>query len=362
MELAVVIPTFNEAGNIEPLVQRLEHSLRGVQWEAIFVDDDSTDGTAQRIREVAMRHPSVRCLRRIGRRGLSSACIEGMLSSHARYFAVMDADLQHDESLLPKMLAALRAGECDLAIGSRYVEGGGVGEWGSSRRIISRVATSIGKRLLRVPVGDPMSGFFMLSRETLEGTVRRLSGVGFKLLIDLILSMPALPRIREFPYVFRPRLSGGSKLDLRTAWDYLMLLADKSIGQFVPVQLLSFAAVGSIGVLVHLAVLGCALNLLSLPFPVAQSAAVAIAMVSNFTLNNALTYRDKRLRGWRWFRGLAGFCAACAVGALANVGVASFMHGEQNGWLLSALAGILVGLVWNYAVTSVLVWSSGKPR
>ena len=365
IELAVVIPTFNESGNVDELLKRLESTLAGVAWEAVFVDDDSSDGTAARLHVIARQDPRIRCLRRVGRRGLSSACVEGMLATGAPYIAVMDADLQHDETLLPQMLAALRDEAYDLAVGSRYMAGGGVKDWDASRQKISSVATSLSQRLLNLTLNDPMSGFFMIRRAAFEAAVYGLSSIGFKILVDLVASSPQPLRVKELPYHFRNRFAGNSKLDNRVAWDYLMLLADKTIGRFVPARLVSFAAIGSFGVLVHLAVLSVMRALTGQDFAASQITAVMVAMVGNFLLNNALTYRDQQLRGWRLVPGLLKFMAACSLGAFANVGVATYLHSPAGGsghWLFSALAGILVGTVWNYGATAWLVWIKPKKK
>ena len=365
VELALVIPTFNEIGNVEELVRRLDRVLAGIAWEAVFVDDDSADGTAARLHAMSVADPHVRCLRRVGRRGLSSACVEGMLATGAPYIAVMDADLQHDETILPAMLQALRDGGHDLAVGTRYIEGGGVGEWDASRQKISSVATTLSQRLLGLTLKDPMSGFFMIRREVLDAAVYRLSSIGFKILVDLVVSSPRPLRVKELPYQFRNRFAGDSKLDNRVAWDYLMLLADKTIGRWVPTRLVSFAAIGSFGVLVHLAVLRAALAANGGQFVAAQTVAVMVAMVGNFLLNNALTYRDQQLRGFALVPGLLKFMAACSLGALANVGVAGYIYGANGAyanWLVSALAGIVVGTVWNYGATAWLVWVKPKRK
>ncbi len=354
--LAVVIPTFNEKGNVAALMEKLHQVLYGVSWEAIFVDDDSPDGTCTSVRDLATRYPNVRCLRRVGRRGLSSACVEGMLSTHARFLAVMDADLQHDEKLLPQMLQALQLENYDMVVGSRYIDGGGVGDWQSNRQQTSWVATVLSQRLLGLSICDPMSGFFMLRREVLDNSVHRISNIGFKILVDLIVSSPQPLKILELPFQFGQRTVGESKLDNRVAWDFLMLLMDKTVGRYVPVQLVSFGLIGSAGVLVHLVVLSIGMALFTGFFLVAQTVAVIVSMVFNFVLNNALTYRDQRLQGWAWWGGLLKFMLACAVGAAANVGVASYIYGDIGYWVWSALAGILVGVMWNYAATAILVW------
>ena len=356
-ELSVIVTTFNERDNVVQVVQRLEVCLEGIAWEVIFVDDDSSDGTAAQVRKMAQQNRHVRCVQRIGRRGLSSACVEGMLASSAPYLAVMDSDCQHDETILPRMLDILRAGDADIVVGSRYMDGGGIGAWDTSRARMSRVATSLSRAAIKQVLSDPMSGFFALRREALESAVRKMSSLRFKTLVDVIASSPRPPRLKEIPYEFRDRHAGESKLDSHAIWEYLMLLADKRIGHLVPVRLVAFMAVGTLGVLVHFAVLAVLFRMILVSFAYSQAAAAIVAMTSNFVLNNALTYRDMRLTGWRWVTGWASFVLACSVGALANVGIASYLFTHATFWVLSAMAGIVVGAVWNYAVTAMYTWN-----
>jgi len=358
IELSIVVPTFCERDNVGLLVERVRQALPGVAWELVFVDDNSGDGTAQRVWEIGRSDRRVRCLRRVGRRGLSSACVEGMLSSGAPYFAVMDADLQHDPALLARMLDSLRAGGTDLVIASRYMPGGSVGEWAAERVRMSSIATRLSRLITRQPVSDPMSGYFMLRRETFEAALPRLSSLGFKILLDLIASSPAPLRLAEIPLQFGKRHAGQSKLSTNTVWEFLLLIADKLFGRWVPARFIAFGAVGGAGALVHFAVLTALFKGQGLPFSVSQGAAVAAAMVFNYTLNNLLTYGDVALRGWRWWRGLASFVAICGLGAAANVGVASFLFNQNTVWQLAAVAGVVVGSVWNYAVTSRYTWKS----
>jgi dolichol-phosphate mannosyltransferase len=354
LELSVIVPSFNERDNVEPLIERLTAVLAGIEWEVIYVDDDSSDSTNAKVREVAQKNRRVRCIHRIGRRGLSTAVIEGALASSAPYIAVMDADLQHDETILPDMLAALKGGGLDIVVGSRSVEGGGHGEMESHRVTISAVATKLAHFVVSAELADPMSGYFMMTRPAFEGAVRRLSGQGFKILLDLFASSPTPYRFKELPFTFRARLHGESKLDSLVVWEYMMLLLDKMVGGILPVRFILFAAVGGSGVVVHLAVLRTVLAFGS--FTVAQAAATVTAMTSNFALNNLLTYRDKRLRGARFVRGLLSFYAVCGVGAVANVGIASAAFAENYSWWLSGLAGAMIGVVWNYAVSAVFTW------
>jgi dolichol-phosphate mannosyltransferase len=355
-ELTVVVPTFKERDNVAPLAELVHAALAGVDWEIIFVDDDSSDGTAAAVRALAQRDPRIRCLQRIGRRGLSSACIEGMLASSAPYVAVMDADLQHDERLLPRMLEALKREHCDLVVGSRYVAGGGVGEWDARRAGISSLATRLSRIICKAEIADPMSGFFMLRREVFERAVRRLSGQGFKILLDILASSPSPLRLKELPFQFRQRRFGDSKLDTLVAWEFGMLLADKLVGHIVPVRFALFAFIGGLGLAVHLAVLRAALAVPALDFTQAQAIATLVAMTSNFFLNNLFTYRDQRLGGWRLFTGLLSFYLICSVGAVGNVGIASYVFASDHVWWLAGIAGAIVGSVWNYAVSSVFTW------
>lgn len=361
LEVSIVVPTFNERLNVTELVARIERALRGISWELIFVDDDSPDGTSAEVKAIAVRDSRIRCLRRIGRRGLSSACIEGMLAAAAPVLVIMDADLQHDESKIPAMLAALEAEGAELVIASRYTEGGAIGNWDKTRALMSRVATRLSRMVCRQHISDPMSGFFMIRAEALDRCVRGLSGTGFKILLDIVASSPGVLQIAEVPYTFRERLHGESKLDSLVMWDFGMLLAEKTIGRYVPVRFLAFTLVGGAGVLVHLATLS-ALRFSQLGFTRSQAIATVVAMVFNFWSNNLLTYRDRRLRGARWLTGLLSFMLACGLGAVANVGIASFLFKSHTQWLVAALAGIAVGAVWNYAITQLYTWGKEQPR
>lgn len=358
-DLTIVVPTFKERENVEPLLELLHAALEGIAWEVIFVDDDSPDGTAGTVRAVARRDSRVRCLQRIGRRGLSSACIEGILASSAPYVAVMDADLQHDERLLPRMYHVLCNEPYDLVVGSRYVEGGSSAGLSSvNRERFSAIATVLSRLVTRTAIADPMSGFFMLKRDVFDSAVRRLSAQGFKILLDVLASAEPSPRVKELPFEFRPRRFGESKLDVMVAWEFAMLLADKMIGHIVPVRFALFALIGASGVIVHMCVLWAALRLAETSFTVAQTIATMIAMTANFFLNNLFTYADRRLKGWRALRGLVSFYAICGLGAVANIGIASYLFSQEEIWWLAGMAGILVGSVWNYAVSSVFTWKS----
>jgi dolichol-phosphate mannosyltransferase len=359
-ELAIVIPVLNERDNIAPLVERLTDALAGIRWEAIFVDDDSPDGTADTVRALARFQSNIRCVQRLGRRGLASACVEGILSSAAPYVAVMDGDLQHDETLLPQMLARIKAERLDVVVASRYTDAGSVGEWQRSRVVISDVAGRLSRLVVKADLTDPMSGFFMVERNAFAAAMRSLTGQGFKILLDLFASSPRPLVFAEVPLTFRQRLHGESKLDTLVAWEYLMLVLQKLVGPAVPVRFLLFSLIGALGVGTHLLTLWFGTHLLAIAFPVAQAIATLVAMTGNFLLNNLFTYRDRRLRGRRLVTGLISFYAVCGAGGAANVGVASYVAGGHHSWWLAGLAGAAVSVVWNYAMSSIFTWS-GSP-
>lgn len=353
-DLSVVIPTFKERDNVAELVRRLDAALAGIAWEAIFVDDNSPDGTAAEVKAIAAADIRVRCIRRVGRRGLAGACIEGMLSSAAPFVAVMDADLQHDETVLPKMFRTLSDGGADLVAATRYVAGGSADSFGESRGFISRLATRITHRLLGTSLSDPMSGFFMMRRDRFDAVVPRLSPAGFKILLDIVTAADGL-KIAEQPFVFGTRQAGESKFNVQVGLEFLGLLIAKISGGLVDPRFIFFALVGALGLVVHLVVLNFALPVAS--FPVAQSVATFAAMTGNFFLNNELTYRDRRLKGWSVLWGFLAFCAFCSAGALTNVGLASWLFSaERETWWVAGAAGALMGAFWNYAMSSLFVW------
>jgi dolichol-phosphate mannosyltransferase len=355
--LTVVVPCYNERPNVAPLITRLDAALYGIAWEAVYVDDNSPDATAAEVRRIAQTDPRIRCIRRIGRRGLASAVIEGALSSSAQYVAVIDGDLQHDETRLPDMLAALRNGPYDLAVGSRHLAGGDTAGLTSRwRHMLSDGGIRLAQFFLPVRLTDPMSGFFMLPRPLFETLATNLTGQGFKILLDLVLSSPAPLRVIEIPSVFHERVAGESKLDALVLAQFAGQLLDKVFGGLLPLRFISFALVGALGVLVHLAILTTGLKLFGLAFEPAQAIATVIAMVFNFQLNNDITYRDQRLRGPRLWRGLLLFMLVCGVGAIANIGIAKSLYDTNTNWSIAGAIGAVIGVVWNYAVSATLVW------
>lgn len=359
IDLSVVIPTYNERENVPLFLDALTRTLGDIEWEAIFVDDSSPDGTADVIRDIAVTNPRVRVLERIGRRGLSSACIEGILATAAPYVAVMDADLQHDERILPEMYRLLRQDHCDIVVASRNVEGGSMGNFARYRVWLSRLGARISRAVCRCNVSDAMSGFFVFDRRFFHLVARNLTGTGFKILVDMLATSPRKVRMAEVPYHFRNRQLGESKLDINVGLEYLFLLVDKLIGKFVPTRFALFVLVGSLGVLIHLGVLGLLYHS-GLKFVWAQGAATFAAMTFNFFLNNIITFRDRRLKGWRLLTGLLSFYAACSIGAMINVSFAKLLNDHSILWYLAGISGMAISSLWNYGVNTVITWRRSR--
>ncbi|WP_394270710.1 glycosyltransferase [Qipengyuania sp.] len=357
-ELAIVLPTLNERDNLAPLVERIENALGPAGWEVLIVDDDSRDGTADEARRLSRTDPRVRVIQRIGRRGLSSAAIEGFCATAAPYVAVMDADHQHDPLLLVDMLAAVRGGEAEVAVASRFADGASMADWNRpDREKLSNLANTLARKLTGVDLSDPMSGFFLLPTATARALAPRLSGIGFKILLDLLATADTPLRVKDFPMNFSARRSGESKLDRAIALDFLAGLYDKSFGRIIPTRFALFGTVGALGVLVHMAILYGLILTVGTAFSWSQAIATFGAMTFNFWLNNWLTYRDKRLdTPDRLFWGWVSFIVACSIGAFANVAVATTMHDAGFHTFPAALVGIAIGSVWNYALSSRFVW------
>ena len=355
-EVSIVSPTYNERTNIRPLVEAIGKAMGAVAWELIVVDDDSPDGTWREVASLGREGYPVRCVRRVGRRGLASAVVEGALSANADIIGVIDADLQHDESLLPKMLEILRTTDADIVIGSRHVEGGGLGDWNERRAGMSSLATQASRLLIGDSVKDPMSGFFMTRRSVFDAVVYDLSAQGYKILLDILTSAPRALKVVELPYVFRGRQSGESKLDISIVAEYVFLLIDKLTKGYVPARFIMFAAIGALGLGVHLSILGF-LKLFDFTFLDSQGIATFVTMAFNYALNNEFTYRSQRLKGWAFARGYIIFCAICSLGALANISVANLAINSLHSWTIAGLAGALMSSVFNFSAANTLVWS-----
>jgi len=356
VELSVIVPTYNERGNVAPLVTRLEATLAGVAWEAVFVDDDSPDGTAREVKTIAARDPRVRCLRRVNRRGLAGACIEGILGSSAPYVAVIDADLQHDETLLPRMLDSLKSGRSDLVVATRFGAGGSAQAMSPTRESGSRLARRLAWMLGGVALSDPMSGFFAIRRDRFEPLAASLSPDGFKILLDIVMRARGTLRVAEEPYSFGPRVYGKSKLDARVVLEYLGLLLSRASRDAVTPRFLSHALVGIVGLVVQLVAMRVGLAL-GLAFIQAYALGAVVALGASFVVTNLLlTHSDRRLRGFSVIPGLLVFGVTSAFGLVAGIGVAAWLYTLRPVWWLAGAVGSVVGTVCSHATSPRLSW------
>jgi dolichol-phosphate mannosyltransferase len=359
--LSVVVPTYKESANIPILFERVKDALSGVPWELIVVDDDSPDGTSNVAFGLAAEDHRMRCLRRVNRSGLAGAVIEGWMSSSADFVAVIDGDLQHDESVLPKMYEALAKGRGNLAIGARMRDPGGA--LSPARQALSDLGAWFFRRIAGGAVTDPMSGFFMIRRDIVSRLAPRLSPDGFKILVDVILSAGGGLKIVEVPYRFRKRNAGESKLTPLVGMDFLGLVVHHATAGLLPIRFVLFASIGAMGLVVHILVLSAVLHWFGLlTFDTGQLVATIVAMGSNFILNNEITYRPYRYGGLALILGFLAFALGCSVGALANIDVASWLYKSNQTWWAAGLAGALLSVVWNYAVSTNLIWRPHRRR
>ena len=365
-ELTVVVPTYNESKNIPEMVRRLSETLKDISWELIFVDDSSPDGTADVVRSIAREDHRIRLISRHNRRGLASAVVEGALAASADVVAVMDGDLQHDESVLPDMYAKVRDGEADVVSASRFLREDGADGLSSATRVaISNNGIKLSNLVFNLKMTDPLTGFFVVRRDVVRRALPELSELGFKVLMDVIISAKPRPRVMEVPFKFRERQHGESKLDNKVMYEFFLFVLEKKISSFMPLpaRFLSFAFINSIGILVHLAILFPMLAILGEgSFVNAQLIATIVAMGFNYAVNNMVTYSDRQLKGAKFYAGFFIFAALCSVGILGNVGVANALHRDYPSLsvFVPAVAGALITVVWNYVATGAFVWGRTK--
>ena len=361
LRVSIVLPTYNERGNIEPLLAQLLPLQQHYNLEILVVDDDSADGTAELVRQLAHREPRLRLIRRVGRSGLASAIKEGLLDATGDVALVMDSDGQHEPASVRRAIDTLVQSELDLVIGSRFhpeaeILGlSGRRERGSSWANASARFSLPGRY---AHLSDYMSGFFALRLEPLLPLIRAVDVNGFKFLYELLAVSRGALATAEVPLSFQPRSYGSSKLDLAIFWDFLISILHSLSLRLLPRRAISFGLVGVSGVAVQL----LATQLLmaaGLGFEQALPFAVVVAASSNYLINNALTFRFQRLKGLALLRGLLKFLLVASLPVLANVGLASAFYSlVARDTLWAQLAGILVVFVWNYAASSRFVWNT----
>ncbi|ESQ91759.1 glycosyl transferase family 2 [Asticcacaulis sp. AC460] len=378
-DLSLVICTLNEGAAIRAVIEEICDILSGkdggagISHEIIVVDDDSKDNTADEVRAVAATRPNVRLHVRVGERGLSSAAMKGWDIARGRFLGVMDGDGQHDPAAIRELAELILKGDKDLVCVSRYI---GKTETGLSgiRDLGSKAFTWATGLILKVPLSDPMSGCFMMTRDYYLSARQKLTGLGFKILLDIASSSKIKPRFAEVKASLRQRQGGESKLDVRVVLDLVAVLIEKGSRGLLPARFVMFVGVGLSGVVVYSAVLilahllfrdGSYLPLYRFQFRtddvVSYSLAILISMTWNFFINNILTFRDKRLQGWGLLRGLLGFYVACSVGALISLALALFMKEELKiHWFPAGILAAVLSSVWNFWGAMLLSWRTPK--
>lgn len=372
--VSVITPTFNEADNLPLLVERLHKALDEVPHEIIVADDDSPDRTWEVAETLAADDPTIQVMRRFHDKGLSASVLDGMSVAKGETLAVIDADLQHDETVLPAMVDRVRCGDADVVVGSRSTVGGGYGEWAASRRFVSWVATLIARLLLRVPVSDPMSGFFVVSRSAYERTAPLINPQGFKILLEFIGRDRSL-RVEEVGYEFANRVHGETKLNRSVIRSYLLGVAELRLGRQVDPAFLLYVLVGIVALVVNSGAFAIA-EALGFPEvttglneeldPIATSFlfSLQLSIIVAFVLNNEFTFWEQRYRGWKLLPAFGVYEVMTLVGTGVHIAVFTFL--QETGFLLTYLGGAtrlahnlmgaVVALIINWYLNTTYLW------
>ena len=358
--LTIIVPTYNEVDNISIFINKIKEILKNINFQILFVDDNSTDGTIDKVNKFKERYDNIELIVRIGRRGLSGACIEGIQNAKSNYVAIIDCDLQHDERLLLKMLQTFEKDELlDLIIGSRHVEEGD-SQKGLSylRNLGSQYAIRITQKLLKIKINDPMSGFFMAKKSSLVPLLSKLQPNGFKILADILATSKGDLLTKELGYEFKKRNAGYSKMNFSIILELFgLILSHLSFG-IISIRFVLFGFVGFSGVIVQLISTYFFFKIVTLSFFYSHLISIFITMTSNFYLNNSLTFKDHSLAGRSFLKGLISFYIVCSIGAFANIAVAEKIFNSIEIWYIASLTGALVGALWNFIFSSLFTWKT----
>lgn len=381
-EVSVILPTYNEAENIPLIVKKLETVLKKFNYEILIVDDNSPDKTYDIAVRLGENNKRIRAIRRVHERGLSSAIVAGFANANGKYRIVMDADMQHDEKVLPLFIEKFREGY-DLVIGTRRAEGGGTKNWSWIRRFISRVASLMARIILVKKSTDPGSGFFGVSKEYFEKSKDKLNPRGFKILLEF-LALDDKAKMAEVGYVFLPRIYGTSKLSTKVVLEFLIALYELRIGKVISLEFIKYSMVGLSGVAVNLVFQFIGENyifkaLALKPFlsfsgsgtallshisrsQVAVALAIEISIFWNFILNNWWTFKNYKISGfWKLIRGFIVFNFVCLAGALINLSVFSIaMEKLSMNIYVANLTGIIFATMWNYLINVQTTWNEKR--
>ncbi|MDH5719958.1 MAG: glycosyltransferase [Spirochaetia bacterium] len=359
-DISIILPTYNEKENIKAIIEEISKNVKKIKHEIIVVDDNSPDKTYEAARKIALKNKNVKVIRRVHDKGLSSAVVDGFTAAQGKYLMVMDADLQHDASALPKFLEAFKKNK-KLVIGTRKSKGGSIENWSAIRKFISWCSSLLAKIVLPYSVSDPMSGYFGVEKSFFEQNVDSINPRGFKILLEFIIKCKKKD-IEEIGFTFRPRIYGQSKLSGKVMLDYLIGLYDLRFGKYISLQFIKYGLVGFSGVLVNELGLWTGKTLINWNNEKALLLGIELSILSNFFLNNYWTFNEYRLKGLSgFFRGLLSFHSICIAGAVINYAIALFLHEKANINIYAAnLAGIVMATAWNYLINIQITWKTKR--
>ncbi len=361
-QLSVVLPTYNERDNILPILRKILSLGGDFDLEILVIDDNSTDGTPELVKEISMNERRIRLIRRLGRSGLASAIKEGILDSSSNLIAIMDSDGQHEPIAILNAVRKLTDEGLDLVSGSRFLGNSEIYGLSQARTDGSSIANNFARFSLPKAHGhltDYMSGFLVMNLNSCMPFIYKVDVNGFKFLYELLAVSKGKLKIKEIPLKFQPRNYGSSKLDLAIFWDFLISLLHTFSLRLIPRRAISFGLVGATGVLVQLISTHILMTSIRLDFVEALPISVVIAATSNYIINNALTFRAQRLKRWKLIRGLLKFLLVASLPVIANVGLATTFYSMiANNAIWAQLSGIFVVFIWNYAASSRFVWNT----
>lgn len=354
-KISLIIPTYKEYANIRPLVERIHQALSSYDYEIVFVDDNSGDGTTELVTSLADKYP-VKIFVRQNKRGLATAVVDGLTHVAGQRVVVMDADLQHPPEVIPDLLRALDD-KTDIAIASRYLPGGGTEGWGLTRRIISRGAIVLAHLFLPRSQGisEPLSGFFAFKKPVVAQA--KLQPIGYKILLEILME-GEFQRVSEVPYTFQTRSRGESKLSRHQQVEYLKHIYSLMKREGELRRVFKFALVGLSGVVVNEGLLWMLTEFVGWQYLVSAAFSIESSILSNFILNDCFTFADRRsARGNSRLTRLLKFNSVSLGGLGMNLGFLWLLT-QVFGiyYLLSNLAAIGMAFLWNYLVNTRWTW------